>query len=574
MSDFDQTIYSNRGTSGMPAASPPPPVKPKRNMWLIGGGIGCALLLCVALVVTGGVFMFRDQLGLNERLSGFGLATESPTATMTATPEPIVKATEIPPTTEVTTEAVAPTDEATPEPTEPAATATPPTSPTPTSEPKFGKVTFAIGATADYKPISPTLTFQEGITQVHAIFEYSGMSKDYTWERVWYLEGKEVLRNAQAWSGDTAGIFDYFINAGKDPLFPGKWKLELYVKDKLLTQGNFIIEPKAKELAEAEPTAELKATPTLTPTATRAPSPTPVAGSGNGGGSGGGGGTYQLVYTKWDGGQHNLYVADTNGRGERFLLNRAAGPSWMPNGQTIFFYGEQGIDRQRLADGRDFVFDGISNGIVALINAAQLPTADAAVLAQPIDWKQGTARWTSVSPDGTMVAFDAKPGGSDYRIYFLGTADNQQFRFEILGEQADWSPNSQQVVYRSGRDGKTGIWISNRDDSGHTNITNAGSDSFPAWSPDGKTIAFSREEGGNVDIYLVNVDGSNLRRITEAPGPDSLPIYTPSGDIIFRSARSGNWGIWKMSGSGANQTEIIPNAGVGPDWSFSKMDVR
>ncbi|MFN8454395.1 MAG: hypothetical protein U0401_06945 [Anaerolineae bacterium] len=39
-----------------------------------------------------------------------------------------------------------------------------------------------------------------------------------------YLDGKEgFLRNAQAWSGDTAGIFDYFIDAGKDPLFPGKW---------------------------------------------------------------------------------------------------------------------------------------------------------------------------------------------------------------------------------------------------------------------------------------------------------------------------------------------------------------
>jgi Tol biopolymer transport system component len=268
-----------------------------------------------------------------------------------------------------------------------------------------------------------------------------------------------------------------------------------------------------------------------------------------------------------------MYVADTNGSGERFLLNRAAGPSWTPSGQEIFFFGEAGIDRQRLVDGREFVFDGISNGIVALTNAAALPSADTALLYQGNDWKQGTARWASVSPDGQMVAFDAKPGG-DYRIYFLGTADNQQFRFEIIGEQADWAPNSQKIVYRSGRDGKTGIWISNRDDSGHTNITQGGSDSFPAWSPDGKTIAFSRDDGGNVNIYLVNVDGSNLRQITDAPGPDTLPIYTPSGDIVFRSARSGSWGIWKMSGDGSNQKEIIPNAGVGPDWSFSKMDVR
>jgi TolB protein len=173
-----------------------------------------------------------------------------------------------------------------------------------------------------------------------------------------------------------------------------------------------------------------------------------------------------------------------------------------------------------------------------------------------------------------MVAFDAKPGGGDYRIFFLGTNDNQQFKFQILGEQASWSPDSQKIVYRSGRDGITGIWISNRDDSGHTNITQGGSDSFPAWSPDGKTIAFSRDEGGDVDIYTMNVDGTNLKRLTEAKGPDTLPVYTPSGDIVFRSARSGSWSIWKMSGSGTNQQEIIPNAGVGPDWTYSRMSVR
>ncbi|MCQ3972136.1 MAG: hypothetical protein DPW09_01675 [Anaerolineae bacterium] len=567
MSDFDQTVYSGRGTSevsGAPQPATPPPAK-KRNPWLIAAGVGCALLLCVALLAGVGIYLARDQLqdtlaGLSGATATLAPTSETPTSTATLS---AASATE-----EATVEVIVETAEPTAEAETPIETETP----APPSEPEFGPITFALGATENYEPIDPGLTFQEGITQVHAIFEYSGMSKDYTWERVWYLDGKEVLRNAQKWTGDETGVFDYFIDAGNNPLFPGEWTLELYAQDELLQTGNFTIEAEielAQSTDEAEHAADLT-TPTAeaeTPTPASTPAPTKPAASS-------GGGVYKLAYTKWDGGQHNLYVADTNGQGEKFLLNRAAGPSWTPNGQQIFFFGEAGIDRQHLADGRDFVFDGVSNGIVALLNAAALPSADLAVLQQPVDWKQGTARWASVSPDGQMVAFDAKPGGSDYRIYFLGTADNQQFRFEILGEQADWSPDSQKVVYRSGRDGKTGIWISNRDDSGHTLITNGGSDSFPAWSPDGKTIAFSRDEGGNVDIYLVNVDGSNLRRITEAPGPDSLPTYTPSGDIIFRSARSGNWGIWKMSGDGSNQKEIIPNAGVGPDWAYSKMDVR
>ncbi|RMF06037.1 MAG: hypothetical protein D6768_00010, partial [Chloroflexi bacterium] len=100
-----------------------------------------------------------------------------------------------------------------------------------------------------------------------------------------------------------------------------------------------------------------------------------------------------------------------------------------------------------------------------------------------------------------------------------------------------------------------------------------GSDSFPAWSPDGRTIVFHREQDGNVDLYAMNPDGSNVRRLTDAPGPDTLPEWTPAGEIIFRSARSGSWGIWKMNADGSNQREIIPDAGVGPDWSYSRMSV-
>jgi TolB protein len=171
-----------------------------------------------------------------------------------------------------------------------------------------------------------------------------------------------------------------------------------------------------------------------------------------------------------------------------------------------------------------------------------------------------------------MVAYDANPGG-DYRVYFLGTAANQQYRFELVGEQADWSPDSEKVVYRSGRNGEVGIWISNRDDTGHTRITTNGSDSFPAWSLDGSTIAFAREADGNVDIYAMNVDGGNVRRLTNSPGHDTLPTFAPNGDIIFRSTRTGQWSIWKMKGDGSEQVEIIADACVGNDWAYSTMDV-
>lgn len=407
--------------------------------------------------------------------------------------------------------------------------------PSPTARPEeqegdpveIGAITFALAMDEAKEPVGPGLLFTKGITEVHAIFSYAGMSPDLTWERVWRLNDREIARKAERWSGPASGVFNYFINNSGRPLPAGDWVLELYVEGQLKALGVFIIE---EELA------------------------------------------YPLAFTRCDGNHHNIYLSDTMGTGEQLLVTRGAGPSWSANGGFIFFFGEEGVDRQIRA-GREYVFDGLSSGLVAVETSPLPASIEQLHLFQSSAWKQGSARWASVSPDGAMVAFDANSSG-DFRIYFLGTDANQQFRFELPGEQAGWSPDSRQIVYRSGRDGKTGLWISNRDDSGHRLLTNGGTDSFPAWSPDGQTIVFSRDQGGNVDIYAVDVDGSNLRRLTEAPGHDTLPAYTPDGHIIFRSARTGSWGIWKMNGDGTDQVQIIPDACVGNDWAYSRMGVR
>ncbi len=293
------------------------------------------------------------------------------------------------------------------------------------------------------------------------------------------------------------------------------------------------------------------------PTPTNTPAPT--------------GGVYKLAFARWDGGKHNLFIANTNGGGEKFLLERAAGPSWSPNGTELAFYGEEGVDRQ-IRDGVEYVISGITDGVL-WVTVSNFPNDITQVDIGQFT-REGSGRYADWSSNGNMIAFDATHGGPDRRIYFLGTDDNQQYNIEILGEQPSWSPNNQMVVYRSGRDNKQGIWISNRDDSNAHPITNEGSDSFPAWSPDGRKIAFHRDSGGNVDIYVMNTDGSGVTRLTSAGGPDTLPAWTPDGRIVFRSARSGSWGIYIMNADGSGQRQIIANADPGPDWTFGKMDVR
>jgi ABC-type phosphate transport system substrate-binding protein/Tol biopolymer transport system component len=418
-----------------------------------------------------------------------------------------------------------------------------PGTPTPVGQqPSIGVITFAVDVTADNQPVGADTSFYADIPEIHAIFSYAGMSDGDNWERIWYQDGEQVSGGPDTWDGGESGTFDLSLSNDGKPLGSGTWRLEIYVNGELARSGTFVIESGASSTTQP---------------ATSTPAPAVAA--------------YQIAFSRWDGGKHDMFTAKTDGSGEQFLLERAAGPSWSPSGQYLSFYGEEGVDRQ-VRNGVEYAVSGITNGIL-WVKVANFPSDITQVeVGQYV--REGSARWTAWSPNGDMLAFDAARGGPDRRIYFLGTEDNQQFNIEIPGEQADWSPNSNQVVYRSGRDGKQGIWISNRDDSGTRNITNDGSDSFPAWSPDGQSIAFHRDSGGNVDIYVMNVDGGNVRRLTDAAGPDTLPAWTPDGRIVFRSARGGSWGIYIMNADGSNQQRVIANADPGPDWAFGRMDVH
>ncbi len=519
-----------------------PPQKPKSNMPLIGGGVGCVLLLlCLGLLGGSGlIFYFSNASEAESSTSGSdGVSSE---VVLQENDE-----TEVVPKEIETSESEAVSSTAVDELTESQETGSE-TSDSSTAAnfttltPEFGDITFSLDTTATGDPVEPGFLFEAGITTLHAAFDYANLTPNHRWTQVWYHNGNEISSTSQPWLEGKSGLFDYVIEAGGEPLATGEWTLEFYLDDELLTAGSFVIEnpDEILETSEADDSIDIAK-------------------------------VYKLAYTKWNGEKHDLFIGDTNGNNERFIMSRAAGPSWSPNGRYLFFFGEEGVDQQYV-NGVMYPLAGVATGIARVTVVPPPANVEQIEIFQGRGWNDGTGRWASVSPDGKMVTYDGDRGGGR-RLYFLGSDANQQFRFEIIGEQADWSPDSRKVTYRSGRDNKTGIWISNRDDTGHTPITIGGADSFPTWSADGKTIAFSRDEGGNVDIYTVNVNGGNLTRLTTASGHDTLPVFLPNGDLVFRSARTGGWAIWKMKGDGSEQTMIIADAPVGPEWSGSKMDV-
>ena len=134
-----------------------------------------------------------------------------------------------------------------------------------------------------------------------------------------------------------------------------------------------------------------------------------------------------------------------------------------------------------------------------------------------------------------------RPTGSPSRIE--GREDNRPTIVVRLTDDprsdgaARWSPNGQQIVFRSDRDGDNEVWIMNSDGSGKVQLTHNESfnDVFPSWSPSGQQIAFGTDrDDGAREIYVMNADGSGRRRLTNGKYFDGTQDWTQGNCKICR----------------------------------------
>ncbi|RME50060.1 MAG: hypothetical protein D6796_03765, partial [Caldilineae bacterium] len=266
---------------------------------------------------------------------------------------------------------------------------------------------------------------------------------------------------------------------------------------------------------------------------------------------------YRLLFTKWDGSKHSVWVVNLDGSDQRRISDFAASPAWTLDGDRIVFIGETGIGAlpRTPADG--------SEGIWRM-------TPDGLYFRQLL--QDGQARSLSVAPSDGLIAFDSNRGGS-YVVYFVDNQGNES-PIQIPGETPAWSPDGGWLVARACRPA-CGLWLTRRDGGQPVQLTFDGSDSLPAWAPDNSRIAFSRSAGGGTDIFTVRPDGSDLVQLTTAPGHDTLPVWTPdSRQIVFRSTRNGIWQIFLMNGDGSEQRPLLPdNLGSSDEWAFDRMSV-
>ena len=210
----------------------------------------------------------------------------------------------------------------------------------------------------------------------------------------------------------------------------------------------------------------------------------------------------------------------------------------------------------------------------------------------------GVVGWEPTwSPDRTKILFTSflhGGGEADEEIYVMDADGSNRRRLtntpgdSASSWSADWSPDGEQIVFNSNRDGSDLGWdgpelyLMAADGSNVRRLTRRlGSDSSPAWSPDGTKIAFMRnpvgDQEGRGDIYVIQPDGTNLQRLTR-DARAGRPSWSPDGErIAFMSARSNRkqaydgaeYEIYVMDADGTNIQRLThrPYADGHPDWS-------
>ncbi len=150
-----------------------------------------------------------------------------------------------------------------------------------------------------------------------------------------------------------------------------------------------------------------------------------------------------------------------------------------------------------------------------------------------------------------------------------GTALAQLTTASGINFEPSWSPDGNQIVFVSDRDGDLEIYTMATDGSNQTAITNNNrSDYEPKWALSNTSIVYLSDG----QIHAVNVDGTNDVALTSDDMDKAQPSWSPDGNqIVYTSLFDGSTEIFVMDADGTDPTQLTNSSNItyynSPAWS-------
>jgi eukaryotic-like serine/threonine-protein kinase len=197
-------------------------------------------------------------------------------------------------------------------------------------------------------------------------------------------------------------------------------------------------------------------------------------------------------------------------------------PVWMPDGRTLLFISSRGggrdVFRQRFGESGqpEGEPDRLSSGL--------------------------NAHGISVSRDGRLLAYSSYtqraniwsvPIVSD-RVVSVREAQQVTFGTEKI-EKLAISRDGRWLAYDSDRNGQADIWKVPLAGGTPEQVTHGPNNKFVNdWSPDGQEIVYhSMREGGQRDVLVVSADGMKTEPIANSPAEEQHSAWGPDGNSII-----------------------------------------
>ena len=275
-------------------------------------------------------------------------------------------------------------------------------------------------------------------------------------------------------------------------------------------------------------------------------------------------------------------------------FSRSRGPSFSPDGRTLFYVSNRGgsmdLWRQKLNEEGEpvgpanavssglgirsvanFSSDGsriaYSRGRFRVANVWRVPLlSDRPATwsdAEPLTFDQAFAEFVDVSPDGERLLVTSDRAGNP-DLWIL-PSDGGSMTPLTTGPTPDWdarwSPDGTQIAFYAYRTGAREIWVMPVEGGKARQLTTEGG-AWPSWSPDGQDIVFTGS--GFQSVFVVPVAGGEPRQVLDAASVVFTPSWSPDGEWI---AYAGLPGLWRVGRDGGEPERLSDKNAWTSDWS-------